>query len=268
MLFAILAFSIPACSLFPTLTVNGTPVANGNGTSNATELGKWKAVAPGIDLRYEDWKSPNDNEDVVTILRLDPHKINFSVHYQPDNPLTASQWLTKEKANVVINGGYFDQQNNAEGMVIIKGQRYGTNYTNFGGMFSVNPQGTVDLRFMQQRPFDPNAEQLEYAAQSQPMLVTPGGKRTSFEANSNTSPRSIVARDTRGNILFIASPHYALTLDDIADHLVQSDLSIDSALSLDGGSSTALYARGTTDQQVSIDAGHGAIPIIIAAKEK
>jgi uncharacterized protein YigE (DUF2233 family) len=277
LLFMLLTFSIPGCSFFPTVSINGTPVTNGNGTGNALELNKWKPIAAGMDLRYEDWKSPNDDEDIVTIVRLNPQKVQFSVGYEPDNPLTISEWMTKEKANVIINGGYFSQATGnagigtgitASGLVITNGQAAGTNYADHGGMFSVDRQGKADLRYMGQRPFDPNTEQLQYATQSLPMLVTPGKKRANFNANEATSRRSIVARDTSGNILFIASPNQAFTLDDVTDHLMQSDLSIDSALNLDGGTSTALYARGTTDQQVSIDQSYGKLPIVIIAKVK
>ncbi len=249
----ILLLSLVGCDALPTVTANGTTVI-GNNTPNSSgtpTLNVWSKVAPGVELRYEDWKSPGDGEDTVTIVRFDLHHVQLSVGYQPSHPLLLSEWMHKEQATAVINGGYFDQQDRATGLVIANGQVFSSSYTGFGGMLAVNGQGHVTLRYLLQHPYDPN-ERLRQATQSAPMLILPGGKRAQFEADAASSRRSVVAMDKQGRLLLIASPGMAFSLDELADLLLKSDLSINVALNLDGGASTGLYLNSSS-RHVAID---------------
>jgi uncharacterized protein YigE (DUF2233 family) len=128
-------------------------------------------------------------------------------------------------------------------------------------MLSINAQGTVSLRSLRDQPYDPN-EQIQQATQASPMLMV-NGQRTQFTANSDIQRRSVVATDKQGHLLLIASPNQAFSLDNMADLLAKSDLSIQNALNLDGGSSTGLYVTGK--QPVSIDPLL-MIPIVIIVK--
>jgi len=206
-------------------------------------------------VRYEDWKNPGGDDDTVTIVRFDLHKVKLSVGYQPGQPLLMHEWMQQGRAIAIINGGYFDQQNNATALVVSNGKVFGESYAGFGGMLSVNSQGKVSLRSLHQQPYYPNKEQLEQATQSSPMLML-GGKRTQFNADASQTRRSIVAMDKQGRLLFIVSPGQVFSLDQLADQLASSDLSIDTALNLDGGASTSLY----------INAGHSHVAIDSLAK--
>ena len=263
--------SLAGCDLLPTVTVRGTPVTvplPGSGTpdiASPSSLNVWSQVAPGVELRYEDWKSGGGNEDIVTIIRFDLHHVRLSVEYQPTKPLLMSQWMQKEHATAIINGGYFDQQDRATGLVISNGQVFGASYTGFGGMLAVDDQGRIQLRVLSQQPYDPN-EGLQQVTQSAPMLMLPGGKRAQFNADAASARRSVVAMDKQGRLLFIASPNMAFSLDELADLLVSSDLSINVALNLDGGASTGLYVH-TGGQQVAIDS-LVPLPIVVIVKER
>ena len=259
LLFCVLA----GCDL--TINVPSSPSSGSSANSSGTPaLNTWIQAAPGVEIRYEDWKSPGDNEDTVTIVRFDVSRIRLSVAYLPTDPLTMSNWMKKDQATAIINGGYFDDQNNAEGLVIANGQASGTSYSGFGGMLSVNSEGQIRLRSLSEAPYDPG-EQLEQATQSSPLLML-HGKRTQFSADAASSRRSVVAIDKQGRLLFIASPGMAFSLDELADLLVSSDLSIDTALNLDGGASTGLYVNAGS-QHVSIDAVTP-LPIVIVVKAK
>jgi len=216
-----------------------------------------------VEVRYEDWKSPGNNEDTVTIVRFDLRHITLSVAYQPTQPLSMSEWMQKEHATAIINGGYFDKQNTATALVVSNGQSFGTSYDGFGGMLSVNSQGHIDLRSLRQHPYDPNNDRLRQATQSSPMLVL-YGQATQFNADAASSRRSVVAVDKQGRLLFIASPSAAFSLGELEDLLVGSDLSIDRALNLDGGASTGLYVN-TPGQQVAIDALSN-LPLVVIVK--
>jgi uncharacterized protein YigE (DUF2233 family) len=246
---------LAACSLPISISGAGTP-SPGQTTSSAevgsAPLNRWLTLAPGVQLRYEHWKGQSGNEDTLTITRFDPRHITLRVLYQPSDPLFISDWMKQEKqALAVINGGYFNDQDEATGLVISDGHRYGNSYTGFGGMLYVDAQGQIHLRSLSQYPYDP-AEQLQEAVQSAPMLVLPGGKRTQFAADASSNRRTVVAFDRQGELLFIVSPDMAFSLDEFDDLLLASDLQIDVALNLDGGSSTGLYLNAG-HQHVAID---------------
>jgi uncharacterized protein YigE (DUF2233 family) len=262
LLLCLLIFSLSSCDLLPSVTVNVTPVTS---SSNGTQLNVWNRVATGVEVRNEDWKIPGGDDDTVTIVRFDLHKIKLSVGYQPGQPLLMNEWMQQEHAIAMINGGYFDQQDNATALVVSNGKVFGKSYNGFGGMLSVDAHGIVHLRSLRQQPYDPNTEPLEQATQSAPMLMS-GGKRTQFSADASQTRRSVVAMDKQGRLLFIASPNQVFSLDELADQLASSDLSIEVALNLDGGSSTGLYVNGGSSH-VTIDS-LAKLPLMIIVKAR
>ena len=239
-----------------------------NGQTPTSTTNAWHTAAPGIEVRSETWQSPTTAtiSDTVSIVRFNLHQVKLSVDYQPNQPLSMQQWMQKEKAAALINGGYFDGLDHATALVIANGQASGTSYQGFGGMLDVTSQGKVQLRSLHDQPYDPS-EGLLQATQCTPMLIE-NGKRTQFNSDTKTSPRSMVALDKQGRLLFIASPSLAFTLDDIATLLEKSDLGLVTALNLDGGSSTGLYVNGNnSSQNIAIDS-YVNLPLVIVIKEK
>ena len=270
LLISLLAGVLLACSLVPGVSYSGTPVtapSNTGGSPDAPPLDTWAQARAGVAIRYEHWKSAGNNEDTVTITRFDPHSIHLSIGYQPDKPLNLSSWVKQTGAMASVNGGYFDEHNQATGLVISNGNAAGTSYNGYGGMLAVDAQGTISLRSLRDQPYDPNSEQLLQATQSTPMLII-NGKRTNFSADAASKRRTVVAMDKQGRLLFIISPSQAFSLDELADLLVDhakaSDLNLQTALNLDGGSSTGLYLNAGS-QKVTIDP-ITPLPIVISIK--
>lgn len=250
---------LAGCDVLPTITLNAsTP------TSPTTA---WKMVATGVDTRTETWRAPDDNavNDTVTIVRFNPKNVQFSVAYQPDSPLSIQDWIKQEQNPLaLINGGYFDGTDHTTAMVISDGDVSGTSYQGFGGMFDVNAQGNIQLRSLHDQPYD-SSEHLTQATQCTPMLLL-NGKTTTFSADNQASPRSVIALDKSGNLLFIVSPGLTFTLKEMATLLAQSDLNLVTALNLDGGSSTGLYVN-SPQQGIAIDS-YVNLPIVIVVREK
>jgi exopolysaccharide biosynthesis protein len=256
-----------ACDGLPKLSYNGTPVAVSIVTPqvglNTPSLDKWTQAAPGIELRSEKWSTSADDTDIVVITRLDPHKVHIAIGYNASQPLTMNEWMRETGARAIINGGYFDENNQPTGLLITNGQVVGSSYKGFGGMLAVDKKGNVSLRSLSEQPYNPDTDQLQQATQSSPMLLI-NGKRTHFSANSTSQRRSVVAMDTQGRLLLIVSPGQAFTLDQMANLLASSDLSLKDALNLDGGTSTGLYVNAG-NQRVSIDP-LTPLPIVIIAR--
>jgi uncharacterized protein YigE (DUF2233 family) len=262
----LLLFSLVACDGL-SITIGGTASPTPNDIPANARLDTWYSIAKGVQVRYEDWKTGSGTDDTVTIVRFDPQDITLSVGYQPNSPLYASQWMQQEHALAIINGGYFDADDNATALVIANGQSWGNSYTGFGGMLYVDAQGHIGLRSLQQQPYNPG-ENLTQAIQSSPALVL-NGKRTQFTADASQNRRSVVAMDTQGRLLFIVSPGETFSLDQLADLLASSDLSISIAVNLDGGASTGLYVNGgnASSQHVAIDS-LVKLPLVVIVKKK
>jgi exopolysaccharide biosynthesis protein len=260
---SLLLLLLTGCNVLPNITIGV------DAQTPTSAVNTWNTVAPGVEVRSEIWKSPTTAtiSDTVSIVRFNLHTVKLSVAYQPDQPLSMQQWMQKEQATALINGGYFDGLDHATALVISNGLASGTSYQGFGGMLDVTSQGHIQLRSLREQPYDPS-EGLAQATQCTPMFLV-DGKRTQFNSDSKTSPRSVVALDKQGRLLFIVSPNLAFTLDDMATLLAKSDLSLVTALNLDGGSSTGLYVNGSHDssQNIALDS-YVNLPLVIVVKEK
>lgn len=218
--------------------------------SDAPVSGEWQPIDPAMELRTLRLNA-GTSSGFATVVRLDPTAYKISVKYDVDNPGTVSEWFEALNPIAVMNGGYFDENGRPTALVIFDGIRRGESYDGFGGMVVINGQGEFELRSLRDQPFDPN-EDLQQAMQSSPMLIQPGGTLSDFEANDDRSRRTVIARDTQGRILLIASNTLIFTLSEFAHALKNSDLELDAALNLDGGRSTGLYVR-TPAASVTID---------------
>jgi len=56
--------------------------------------------------------------------------------------------------------------------------------------------------------------------------------------------RTIVGQDRRGRIVFVVSPDLVFTLKSLSAFLAASDLELDTALNLDGGTSSGMLVAG------------------------
>ncbi len=218
----------------------------------------WQLLEPGVELRQSDVAARGDILERLTIVRLDPAQVRFRVRYDPTNPRPVSAWASNSQPLLVINGGYFTPENEATGLLISKGKRWGTPFGDFAGMLAVTADEQVSVRWLREWPYDP-AEPLAEALQSFPVLVKPGGVM-GFPADADEGTparRTVVAQDRSGNILIIVAPRGYLSLHELAVFLADSDLEVDVALNLDGGRSTGLWLQAG-ENSVEIDS---ALPV-------
>jgi uncharacterized protein YigE (DUF2233 family) len=224
----------------------------------------WRTVYPGLEYR-ELAVRVDQHPDLLRLARLDPARMRFVVRYDPGRPRRVSDWLAAEGAALVVNGGYFDPQNRALGLLIRDGMVYGQPYQGFGGMFVVGADG-VQVRWNVARPYQPG-EGLTQAISNFPMLVLPGGRpNTSIDENGKLSLRTAVGQDRQGRILFVVSPGAVFTLTGFGAWLAASDLDLDVALNLDGGSSSGLVVSAGA-QPLGIDSWVE-VPDVIVVKPR
>jgi uncharacterized protein YigE (DUF2233 family) len=241
--FAILIFVLPACSiadLTPTVVTPPTVTSRPTATPVPRDTG-WQAIGPGVD--YRELKIDlEDRSDRLRIARIDPAQNRLRVLYDPDRPRRVSEWRSEVNALVAVNGNFFDPQNHALGLVIQDGQRRGgVVYEGFGGMFAVSGD-EVRVRWNVDEPY--GGEPLTHALQNFPMLVLPGGlPNLDIDDNGRRSLRTAVGQDRSGRIVFVVSPAPTFTLTEFSQWLAASDLDLNAALNLDGGTSSGLVLR-------------------------
>lgn len=216
----------------PTLAPTATPLA-------VIPDSGWLLLRPGLERRTINLQpAENQGRESLYILRVDPAHFRFDVGYHPGQPQSLEQWQTETGALLVVNGGYFTEEYIATGAIVVDGQSSGTSYRDFGGMLTITAAGPA-LRWLPQQPYDP-AEGLLAGLQSFPLLVTPGGQIGYPEEDGQRARRTVIAQDTGGRILFVLAINGSFTLHQMSRFLVESDMNIDQALNLDGGTSTGL----------------------------
>lgn len=183
----------------------------------------------------------------VTIVRFDPTMVKIRALYDAENPRFLREWFNEANPLIAVNGGFFTEEYYSTALVISDGVVSGESYENFGGMLAVASDSTVSIRSLSQQPYNPN-EPLVQAMQSFPMLIQPGGIPTDVD-NTDRAQRTVVAQDRNGHIVFVVSPDRLFTLSGMAQWLAESDLEIDSALNLDGGSSTGIIVNADAAQE-------------------
>jgi uncharacterized protein YigE (DUF2233 family) len=231
----------------------------------------WLLLQPGVEVRrvlVETGAAPSETEgEYLAIVRLDPSAVRFRVHYNPNQPLKVRTWAEQLGSLLVVNGGYFTPEYETTGLLISDGQKWGTVYGDFAGLFAVTADEQVSVRWLRDRPYDP-AELLSQGVMSFPVLVKPGGVM-GFPADADDgmhARRTVVAQDLAGRILFIAAPRGTLSLHELAVFLAASDLEIDVALNLDGGPSTGLWLQ-SDENPVGIDS-RAAVPSVISVETR
>jgi uncharacterized protein YigE (DUF2233 family) len=221
----------------------------------------WIESEVGIALRQQRVFQPDGSEARISIVRLDPASVRFRVGYAPDQPQSLATWAAEAGALAAINGGFFGENYETTALVISGGTIIGTSYQGFGGMFAVDAAEHVSLRYLADQPYDPGEHLIE-AVQGWPMLVKSGGviAYTTIEG-SEPARRSVIARDRHGHVLLIACSTSSFTLPGLATWLLESDLEIDTALNLDGGSSTSLYLE--SGSQYEYIRSFGSLPLVV-----
>ena len=220
----------------------------------------WQQLAPGLERRTYDPVPANPITRMVA-LRIDPAYFTFRVHYHPGQPLSTQQWMLELGGAVAfINANFFDPQNNILGMLVADGIAYGSSFTDRGGMFYVQ-NGQPFIRSLLRESYQ--NEVVEQAVQAFPMLVLDGLQAFNDDIRDRPTRRTVIALDTSGRIILLATPLLGLPLRDLSAYLPATDLNIVTAFNLDGGGSTmmALNLAGSPEYIVS---SFDAVPAVLA----
>lgn len=234
----------PFSGLRPTATPSPTLAPTYTPWPTATPLPPdtgWQVLHPGVEVRSLDVPTGQDVER-VTVARLDPEQVRLRVLYTPGVAFPVSAWAQQTDALLVVNGGYFTDAHTVTGLTISNRHAYGTPYEDYAGMLAVTEEEAVSVRWLRTWPYDPT-EPLREGIQSFPVLVKPGGVM-GFPADADDgriSRRTVVAQDRQGRLLLLLAPRGLFSLHACAVWLTESDLDLEIALNLDGGTSSGFW---------------------------
>lgn len=207
-----------------------TLAQTGDRTMAGLDESEWRTVEPGMELR-KIWVVDQERTEQVILLRFEPQQVRFHIGYTPDQPRFLFQWCQDMAPLVAVNGGFFDETFVSTALVISGGIASGQSYEGTGGMFAVDEQGQVSMRYLGEEAYDPD-ERLVEAMQGWPMLIKPGGVLVYTSQGVEQAERTVLALDQAGRVLVIVSPGEFFTLRSLADWLLSSDLEIDAAMNL------------------------------------
>lgn len=209
--------------------------------------------------------APGQPPAALVIVRIDLSTVRLRVGYAPSQPHGLRSWFEQRRPLVAINGSFFTQEYQPTALLISDGAASGASYQGFGGMLTVAADGSVALRALRDQPYNAD-ETLDQALQSFPMLVFPGGVPATIDDDGKQARRTAIALDRSGRLLLIVGPTNGFTLRGLAEWLSQSDMDIDRALNLDGGSSTGLYLKdGALDEEID---SFGPLPIVLMVEPR
>ncbi len=275
---ALAACATPVVTLIPAPTITA-PASAGAGTPAPRQTPTAVAqppiptapipVRPGIEILVVPVVVTGvEAGEILVVARIDPAKADVRVRYAPKQPRPVQTWLAESGADIVINAGYFTQDNLATGLLIADGAITGQTYRGFGGLFAVRagPPATLSLQWLKEQPFVADRK-ITQAVESFPMLVRKGKVVDGINDDGRRNRRSFVALDRSGRLLLGVSRYASLTLTDLAAVLAgQPALDIDAALNLDGGASSGLGIRAPGDA-LAIDSFE-AVPAVITVTGK
>ncbi len=220
----------------------------------------WWPIASGLERRTLRLFNGDENVlETVTVLRIEPGGHRFEVLYRPDAPRTVQEWAADSDAVITLNAGYFTPEYAALGLVVADGVHHGQSYGDFAGMLAFGPDG-VQVRWLRDQPYRPD-EQLVAAVQSFPVLIKPGGVLGFPEEDGIPARRTVIGQDRAGRIVIVVCPNGTFTLNRLALYLLQTDLELEIALNLDGGTSTGLFLSAGSER-IAIPS-HTAVPAVI-----
>lgn len=231
----------------------------------------WQAAVPGFDYVHTTVRpAPAQGEVDVHFVRFEPSRFALQVVLAPvdlHRPLADAAAFRRAVAGLAaINGGYFDPQFHALGLLVSQGKQLSPLRHVDHGVFFVAGNSAGVRHAREWRP----PQDLEFAVECGPRLLVDGRPLT-FKPGA--ARRVAIGVDAAGRIV-LAVTEGVLTLAEFADLLARpvahGGPALVSALNLDGGSSTMLdvaagLVQAAVRSAVEVPVGLAVVPRLAIA---
>ena len=208
------------------------------------EKGKWEGLISGLEYRIIKITAEKGPSDIFS-LRVNPKKLNIKVLDSRDygqKRLTVKTMAMNANAIAVINGGFFDTDDNHLGLLIRDSKVVSPYKKRDWGIFMMKNGRPYIIH---SRSYKEDKE-ITQAVQVGPRLISRG---RIMKLKRQFSRRSAVGIDNKGRVVFLVSGKTmdggVMSLLELAELMglpeARGGLGCKYALNLDGGASTQLY---------------------------
>lgn len=221
----------------------------------------WQQIMPGLERRTY---LPNDAIfSQILAVRIDTQLFGFRLLYEPNIVRSTTEWVDYLPPDVVlfVNASFFDHDRRPLGLLIIEDALItGAQLPASGFVYQAADSIGIASSLAQIYTFN----NLDLAFEGTPLLI-----RDSQAVYFNTlvqrrTRRTVFAEDDQGNVILLVTPFIGLSLSELTEFLVDSDLGIVHALNLDGGRSTMIAIPSEEYQVIAFDR----IPVILGVYAK
>lgn len=223
--------------------------------NRASKDSGWSFISESIEIREQTVLSAPTSSEITSsidllLLRFSPDLVEAKLHYQA-LPIRMEEWQTRLLTpSILINGGFFDENFLPTGLFLLNGeviskQAYDPQKS---GTVLIN-QGLIQLIDTSLTPLPDLDEQISLL-QSFPFLIKEG--QGAIQDDSGLlARRTVIAETKNGQIILLIIDKTPVSLFNLMNILLNSDLEIEKALNLDGGPSTTAFIQ-TDDYSRSI----------------
>ncbi len=219
-----------------------------NPTQSVTLSEDWQTISNGVSMRAVVYPY-NNTQYQLQVVRVDPKQAEFSLHYEKQGK-TVQQWIENKENTIMINAGFFKEENAPVGLLFIEGKRLDNHRVALENSGLLQKNGhSVEILNLATTPL-PAEKTLQHAVQTYPVLID-HGKVVVQQRLVKQARRTAIGVDKDKNVYLITANYPHLGLYDFAKVLQDSTLSLTKVLNLDGGGSTGIAIKTTNFQKTT-----------------
>lgn len=181
-------------------------------------------------------------EGTIAIYRITPGHYEMSLASDSEAPHYLSDWAKQLDAAIVINGGYFHEDYTSSGYLKIDFERIGERLFDQqrSGLLLIE-NDKISIRDLAKDPLA-TGEKLEYGLQSYPFLIKDSVRFITTDSGK-TGRRTAVGTDHDGYFYIIIVDDFHITLYELMEALIGTEIDFEYVLNLDGGPSSGIIVR-------------------------
>jgi len=204
----------------------------------------WNLLADGIVYVKYSFEAGPQERTTIHAFEIDPAKVRLDIviagKSKPDGT-TVDDLARRNKAALVINGGFFSEERKSIGLLVQSGKTINPIHkTSWWSIFGLK-NGTPFIATPKE--FVPSAD-ISMAVQAGPRLVVEGAVP---KLKDDFAPRSAIGITKDNNVILVVTEGIPISLKELAKRMKNSrfegGLECPNAMALDGGGSTQLFAK-------------------------
>ncbi len=182
----------------------------------------------------------------LLLYAFDPTKFSFTFEFSTSSKSVVDWHVAYPAATAVLNATYFSPDQSPSGYLAHAGQRIGKSSFDLDKSAFLELSPEVLIQATAQKL--PDAKKTPEIAQSYPLLIQDGQARVTTDSGQ-VARRTFAAIRSDHQIIFGVVADGALSLYQLSHELTQPSLHIETAINLDGGPSTGISVKTSTNQE-------------------